>query len=649
MFAQFARFLVVVLICCGAYAQENQTPVSQAPSSTTTTDSVPHLIRFSGTVKDVAGKPVSGLVGITFALYADQNGGAALWLETQNVQADASGHYTVSLGATTPPGIPTDMFNSGEARWLGIQPDGQAEQPRVLLLSVPYALKAGDAATIGGLPPSAFVRANSDGTSPGSENSSSTETPSSPLAQTGLAATKNETVTTVGGKSGFLPLWTGTTVIGNSVLSESGSDVTLAGNLFLQKGNLNVGEGQLLGQTGFFQSGNGTQVLSATQTGNTGNGLEGISEANEGAGVYGSGVTGVSGVGLTNNSTGVSGQGGSAGTGVSGKGNFGVFGNGGYMGVQGQTSSTTELAAGVEGLAFGNGLTFGVAGLNSSTTNFSVGVAGNAGTSGVVFGVSGNTESPNGVGVYGEGVDESNTGSNLLGCCAFGVWGDTGSTFPASAALIGTADDARAIFLENNSTNVPTAFMQQDAPGQFALMAGGGQSTNSCTINTAGALSCPGGTAAVALIDSGQRQVALYGVQSPQHWFEDFGSGQLTSGAVTVSLDPTFAETVNVSDYHVFLTPKGDCRGLYVSKTTPTGFEVRELGGGQSSVAFDYRIVALRRGFESVRMEDMTERLAKAAGPMPRGRSAGRRIPRPVAAVHLAANAGTLATTPSTR
>lgn len=37
---------------------------------------------------------------------------------------------------------------------------GQEEQPRVLLVAVPYALKAGDAETIGGLPASAFVLAN---------------------------------------------------------------------------------------------------------------------------------------------------------------------------------------------------------------------------------------------------------------------------------------------------------------------------------------------------------------------------------------------------------------------------------------------------------------------------------------------------------
>ena len=80
-------------------------------------------------------------------------------METQNVMADAKGNYTVQLGATKPDGLPLDLFTSGEARWLGVRVNGGEEQPRVLLLSVPYALKAADAETVGGLPASAFILA----------------------------------------------------------------------------------------------------------------------------------------------------------------------------------------------------------------------------------------------------------------------------------------------------------------------------------------------------------------------------------------------------------------------------------------------------------------------------------------------------------
>src|SRR5208283_3232680 len=86
-------------------------------------------------------------------------------------------------------------------------------------------------------------------------------------------------------------------------------------------------------------------------------------------------------------------------------------------------------------------------------------------------------------------------------------------------------------------------------------------------------------------------------------WFEDYGSGQLGGGLAEVSFDSTFMQTVNTSiGYHVFLTPKGDCKGLYVAHETANGFEVRELGGGGSSVEFDYRIVAHRKGYERTRL-----------------------------------------------
>jgi hypothetical protein len=197
-------FYAAVLLCWTIWAQAQQTPVVEQSGSTPSTDSVPHFIKFSGTLKDDSGKPRSGVIGVTFALYKDQEGGAVLWLETQNVQADAAGHCAVSLGATQAYGLPTDVFTSGEARWLGVQPEGQAEQARVFLLSVPYALKAADAATIGGLPPFAFVRT----TEPGSNR------PMNP----GSSSTAS---LTGAGNTNFLPIWKTGTSLGNSTVFEN--------------------------------------------------------------------------------------------------------------------------------------------------------------------------------------------------------------------------------------------------------------------------------------------------------------------------------------------------------------------------------------------------------------------------------------------
>jgi hypothetical protein len=70
---------------------------------------------------------------------------------------DADGRYSVLLGANSKNGIPAELFTSNEARWLGVQVEQEPEQPRVLLVSVPYALKAGDAESLGGKPASAYI------------------------------------------------------------------------------------------------------------------------------------------------------------------------------------------------------------------------------------------------------------------------------------------------------------------------------------------------------------------------------------------------------------------------------------------------------------------------------------------------------------
>jgi N-acetylneuraminic acid mutarotase len=209
----------------------------QAASNPST---VPTVIRFSGNLADANDKPLSGMVGVTFSLYADQQGGAALWVETQNVQADKSGHYAVTLGSTTTQGLPQAIFASGEARWLAVQPQGQAERPRVLLMSVPYALKAGDAETVGGLPPSAFVLA-----APSPRGSTVVTAGSPPLGGSG---TMN-----------YIPIWTDNTGdLGNSVLYQTSAGMvgigtttpaaTLdvgTGNISIDSGNLNIDYGNL--------------------------------------------------------------------------------------------------------------------------------------------------------------------------------------------------------------------------------------------------------------------------------------------------------------------------------------------------------------------------------------------------------------------
>ena len=97
---------------------------------------------------------------------------------------------------------------------------------------------------------------------------------------------------------------------------------------------------------------------------------------------------------------------------------------------------------------------------------------------------------------------------------------------------------------------------------------------------------------------------AVYAVQATGSWIEDFGTAQLVDGQVTVTIEPVFAQMVNLGEYQVFLTPLGDCP-LYIADKTPASFTVKAMGGQRCSIAFDYRLVAKRLGYEKARLEPM--------------------------------------------
>jgi hypothetical protein len=250
-----------------------------------------------------------------------------------------------------------------------------------------------------------------------------------------------------------------------------------------------------------------------------------------------------------------------------------------------------------------------------------------AATTGNNAGVYGQTSSPDGRGVHGSGgtgVVGTSTIGPLVGVYGVsngasqegsdfgeaGVWGDTnGGSF---AGVVGTADDGNGGFFLNKSKgdfNPALSAFNESAHTSDVILDAEGGAGGDCAIFVTGNLECNGSESAVVPLEGGARKVALYAVEAPENWFEDAGSGQLSQGSARIDLDPTFAQTVNTAvDYHVFLTPKGDCKGLYVNHESATFFEVHELGGGTSSIAFDYRIMAKRTGYESIRLADLTER-----------------------------------------
>jgi hypothetical protein len=584
---------------------------------------VPQLIKFSGTLLDPQGRPIAtGPVGVTFALYAEQTGGASLWLETQNVRPDENGYYTVLLGSETSTGVPIELFATGEARWLGIQVERQPEQPRVLLVSVPYALKAGDAQTLGGRPASDFALANASSALPtaGGANSGKSDS-ASPASASSTSVSKNAAPpvnpnVTGKGVLDHIPMWDTASDIVDSVIFQKSSDIgigtvtpaatldvngkedvrdtltlfpkgtdsTLAvsGTVFKvdQTGKVTFVSTQTFPGASTVTANNSTEALSVTQTGTGAAAVFNVTKSTDtilngelnGSAVFSVGATG----GLYDSQS--------------------FYTQGPIFNNAFEVSATGAVTTNNSDV--GNGATAMTAMQNDSNNNE------------FTFGVKASTASSGGVGVKGTSGTSSSFGGNASFSSA-GVWGDSGTA--TAIGVLGTADDGSAVYAESDSgadTSTPTMSAYNDSSTAGALVfyaSSNSFGSGFCLIDRGGNLTCSGSKSAVVPVENGQKMVALYAVEAPENWFEDYGSELLENGAATVTLDLIYAQTVNTGmEYHVFLTPSGDCNGLYVTNKTANSFEVRELKGGHSNITFDYRIIAKRNGYEQIRLADKT-------------------------------------------
>jgi hypothetical protein len=317
------------------------------------------------------------------------------------------------------------------------------------------------------------------------------------------------------------------------------------------------------------------------------------------AGVYGENQGSGQGVWGANTSTGYGVYGSNSSTG------YGVFGtsvNG--IGVFGQ--STTGAVPGMRGFnqnLNGTGLLGSGNNLNTITLHGAgSGLAGN----GMYLGTySIGTDATNGIGVVGLG--NGMTIFNNVGGGA-GVIGQ-GENF----GVIGYASTSGAAVANNKWAGY---FDYLPSGNGYAYVGGRSGNVDYGILST-------GVKSTMVQDEQGQNRI-MYCTEAPEVLFQDIGTGQLVNGRIHIDIDPLLARNIYVSPekpLKVFIQLEGDCKGVYVTNKTATGFDVVELGGGTSNTSFSYQIIANRANATDAGGR-VTARFAGARFPVGPGRRA---------------------------
>jgi hypothetical protein len=273
-----------------------------------------------------------------------------------------------------------------------------------------------------------------------------------------------------------------------------------------------------------------------------------------------------------------------------------------------------SLHAGVLGNALTQPGVMGISNDAPGVEGSSLNLAGVSGFSSMDVGVFGSSETASGV------LGTSDTQNGVFGIC-----GPPGPPVPNTsniAAVVGSSDQQHGVIGTSNANVGVIGFSNNigvlgytTTPGALAGF-------------FIGDVQVTGAKAAVVPFPDGTHR-ALYCMESPELWFEDFGEAKLARGRAVVKLDSHFAKVIKTGDYRVFVTPEGDCGGLYVHRKRAANFEIRELAGGKSGIAFSYRIVGRRKDIRNHR------RFAKIDLPMPPPAPRARR-PAPTRAAFIA-------------
>ena len=528
-----------------------------APKAETDAISTPRLINYQGKLTDADGDPLTGTYDMAFAIYNVEGGGIAAWSETQTDVVVTEGIFNVILGSVTPvSGLP-----EGPDCYLGVTVETDPEiSPRTRLASVPYATMAQDAdhavtadgadlaanaLNLGGVPAASYA------------TQSWVTAGYAPLSHAHSAADIT---------SGTLPIARGGT---------NNTSYTQGGALYYN-GSAIASTGQ--GTSGQFLTSQGagaptwTTISASNYWADAGTYVYPNVPANSNVRIYDASQTyGVYAQTTTGNSYGVYGYGYYTSTarpyGVCGYG-YNSYGSYNYGGI------------GVYGYGYGYyGQTYGVYGyatVSSASSSYPVhGVYGFVNTQ-YGRGVTGYASGSYSYGLYGYATSSYSYGVYGYGYY-YGVYGYSSMSSGYGVYGVGYYSGVGA-------HNTYYGYYSRLAYMSYKVYGSGSVST-------------------YILDESGDERV-LHCPETPEVLFEDVGSNQLVNGYRRVNIDPLLLRGIVIdkeNPLRVFVTPTDEVVPLAVRKGD-TYFEV--LGPAGSNVAFDWRIVANRKGFQNLRFEN---------------------------------------------
>jgi hypothetical protein len=335
----------------------------------------------------------------------------------------------------------------------------------------------------------------------------------------------------------------------------------------------------------------------------SGNSRAGVYGKDDGTGGFNAGVRATSqkgyGVFATSGNIGIDAS-------STGGGGVGVLGIGPSIGVWGTSMNANTKAICV----FGNGTSVGVHGENTRAGGTAVEAQSLVGN-GLIFqgiGAAGNLVTIADNGDFTTGGNIFTTGSVLSSAEVRGACFGCGAGIGLSAASDGTAG------VQTTAATPTTLAIEAFGGGGTIIDAQNLASTAVFDLDDSGNVTIAGklftsGTCSIGCAPPHHagKHVVSYAPQESQPTMEDFGEGLLVDGRAFIHLDAAYTSVIQSgANYLVFITPEGDSRGLYVTQKSPSGFAVRENGGGHATIAFSYRIVAKPFGDASPRLPMLT-------------------------------------------